>query len=158
MSNAAYRAWGRIADRDPGLERYRAYDRGDVWHVAPADTFVPTPRAKLSVPIVILVGSETGSSAENFLVYVHGHPRFTLVGEPTAGSSGQPLFLDLPGGGRAGIVTKRNTYADGREYMGTGVIPDLGVAPTVEDVRKGRDPVLARGLEVLRARLAAGPR
>jgi carboxyl-terminal processing protease len=153
---AAYRAWGRFADEAEWARQYRGYWSGDgAWHLASPDTVRPHGQS-LTVPIAVLTGSETASAAENFLVYVHGHEQFTLVGEPTNGSSGQPLMLDLPGGGRAWICTKRNTYADGRPYIGTGVIPDVRVPLTVADVRAGRDRTLETAVELLRsARRAA---
>jgi carboxyl-terminal processing protease len=147
---AAYRAWGRFADEAEWARQYRAYwSGGGEWHLAPPDTVVPRVRP-LTVPIAVLTGSETASAAENFLVYVHGHDQFTLIGQPTNGSSGQPLMLDLPGGGRAWICTKRNTYADGRPYIGTGVIPDVRVPLTVADVRAGRGRALETAIDLLR--------
>jgi hypothetical protein len=43
------------------------------------------------------------------------------------------------------------------ENMGetdVGIAPDIVVEPTVEDIQAGRDPALARALELLRAQLS----
>jgi carboxyl-terminal processing protease len=72
------------------------------------------------------------------------------VGEPTGGSTGQPLMFNLPGGGLARVCTKRDTYPDGREFVGVGIQPQVLVRPTVEDFRAGRDTVLEAALELLR--------
>ena len=75
--------------------------------------------------------------------------RGTLIGEATGGSTGQPLSFDLPGGGSARVCAKRDTYPDGREFVGKGIEPQITVAPTIEDIRAGRDPVLQRALAML---------
>ncbi|WP_456427486.1 S41 family peptidase [Rhodocaloribacter sp.] len=105
------------------------------------------------VPTVVLTSWMTASAAEDFLIYLDGASHITLMGEPTFGSTGQPLFLDLPGGGSARIVTKRDTYPDGRDFVGYGIRPDIPVAPSVEDIRTGRDAVLERALAFLRSEL-----
>ena len=79
--------------------------------------------------------------------------RGKLVGEPTGGSTGQPLFFDLPGGGRARVCTKRDTYPDGKEFIGVGIQPHVRAHQTVADFRAGRDTVLETGLAELRKTL-----
>ena len=51
--------------------------------------------------------------------------------------------------GGARICTKRDTYPDGREFVGIGVIPDIEIEPTRQDIAEGRDVVLEKALEVL---------
>jgi C-terminal processing protease CtpA/Prc len=79
-----------------------------------------------------------------------GLENVTLVGEPTTGSTGMPLSIALPGGGSARIVTKHDTYPDGREFLGVGIQPDVFVEPTVADLMAGRDGMLEEALMVLR--------
>jgi len=64
------------------------------------------------------------------------------IGENTFGSTGQPFQFDLPGGGSARICTKKDTYPDGREFVGYGIKPDIEVKKTVKDYLSGKDPVL----------------
>ena len=140
---AAYKAWGRWQERHRAYRDMRAWrDLGTHGSVAPAAD-------PLIVPTAVLVSHRTGSAAEDFLVAVDRVPHFTTVGQPSNGSTGQPLFIDLPGGGTAVVVTKRDTYPDGREFVGTGVVPDVRVEPTLADLRAGRDQVLARAVEVV---------
>ncbi len=68
--------------------------------------------------------------------------RGLIIGEPTAGSTGQPLHFSLPGGGAARVTTMRLRFRDGREFIGKGVQPDKAVFTTVADFRAGRDTVL----------------
>ena len=103
-------------------------------------------------PVAVLIGPQTFSAAEDFVVSYDAMKRGLLVGEATGGSTGQPLTIDLPGGGSARICVKRDSYPDGREFVGIGIAPNLTVAPTVADIRAGRDPALARALDALRRR------
>jgi hypothetical protein len=59
----------------------------------------------------------------------------------------------LPGGGNARICSKRDTYPDGREFVGIGIQPDKVVRPTLADLRAGRDTVLEAALKELKLSL-----
>lgn len=72
------------------------------------------------------------------------------VGQRTLGSTGQPLQIELPGGGGARICTKRGTYSDGHEFVGIGCIPDVEVVPTRADVAAGRDIIFEKTAALLR--------
>ncbi len=80
--------------------------------------------------------------------------RGEIIGEPTAGSTGQPLVFGLPGGGGARVCTCYTTYPDGKEFVGIGIQPDVLVHPTIKDVRAGRDTVLRAALDKLTESLA----
>lgn len=125
-------------------ERARA---GDLvaWRPLPAETWaVDTPAdERFTGPVALLVGPKTFSAAEDFAAIFEQSRRGILVGEATGGSTGQPLMLDLPGGGQARICVKRDSYADGRDFVGKGIAPAFIVKNTVAAVRAGTDPVLA---------------
>jgi C-terminal processing protease CtpA/Prc len=59
------------------------------------------------------------------------------------------MFMSLPGGGLGRICIKRDTYPDGSDFVGRGIVPTLLVKQTVEDVRNGSDAVLDRALSTL---------
>jgi C-terminal processing protease CtpA/Prc len=108
--------------------------------------------------VALLVGPRTFSAAEDFAMAFDVMKRGILVGEATAGSTGQPLVFDLPGGGTARICVKRDSYPDGREFVGKGIQPTIVVAPTVADLRAGRDPVLERAVAALQEMKAPAER
>ncbi len=147
---AAYKAWGQWADRDPSLAKFRPYYEGDAWHEEEPETIIPPPGPKVVAPLVVLIGHDTASAAEDFLICLDSIGRAVLVGEDTFGSTGQPLFIDLPGGGQARVCTKRDTYPDGRDFVGYGIRPDVLIEPSIEDALGERDVVLEKGIEVLR--------
>jgi len=41
-------------------------------------------------------------------------------------------------------------FPDGREFVGIGIQPDVEVHPTQKDLLKGTDPVLQKGIDVIR--------
>lgn len=118
--------------------------------VLPAGTIAPDTTLHYDGPVVVLAGAMTFSAAEDFLVAYRQMERGPIFGEPTGGSTGQPLFFRLPGGGSARVRTKHDSFADGREFDAIGVQPDALVLPTVEGLRAGRDEVLEAALRHLR--------
>ncbi|HET6431943.1 S41 family peptidase [Dyella sp.] len=127
--NGSYVAWRTLASR-PFEKPHEAHFRG---------------------PVAVLAGPRTFSAGEDFVVSFKLMKRGLLIGETTGGSTGQPLQFELPGGGHARICAKRDTWPDGTEFVGQGIVPNLRVAPTIGDIRAGRDPVVERAAAVLRA-------
>jgi C-terminal processing protease CtpA/Prc len=154
VNYGVYRAWGMYADSIPEMEEYREYYAGHVYHRAEATEHQPSDGVTLTAPTIVLIGRKTASAAEDFLVMADGIDHVRTMGEPTFGSTGQPLMMDLPGGGSARISTKRDVYPDGREFIGLGVQPDIEVKPTVEAFLSGKDDVLERALATLLAESA----
>ena len=167
---AAFKAWGKFyAEKPPQeiaeirekadggdlerLERVIGTYNGTFWYESEASTMKPGRKGKLRMPVVVLIGHDTGSAAEDFLIAMDSIQRGTFVGQKTFGSTGQPLTFELPGGGSARVCTKRDTYPDGREFVGYGVMPHVSVEPSVEDLLSDRDVVLERGIEVLRGEM-----
>ena len=71
----------------------------------------------------MLIGPQTFSAAEDFLVSFDVLKRGVIVGEASGGSTGQPMFMSLPGGGQGRICVKRDTYPDGTAFVGKGIAP-----------------------------------
>ena len=160
---AAYKAWGsyfgsmskeKIDKLDPS-EKEQALEsmntlNGNSWFEGKPDTITPPKGDKINIPVVVLIGHNTASAAEDFLIAMDNLKRAKYVGDKTYGSTGQPMVMKLPGGGSARICTKRDTYPDGREFVGYGVKPDVFIEQTVEDYIAQKDVVLEKGIEVLK--------
>lgn len=129
----AYRAWGKPMPN---------FGKTD-------DDWQPDATRRYRKPVAVLTSGATYSAAEDFAMAFDALKRGVIVGEPTGGSTGQPLMIGLPGGGTARIVTKRDTYPDGRPFVGVGIQPGVKVSPTVADLHKGRDTVLEAALVTL---------
>lgn len=116
----------------------------------PSQPYVEKHEQVFSGPVALLTGAQTFSAAEDFAAAFRIMKRGIIVGEATGGSTGQPLMFKLPGGGSARICIKRDTYPDGTEFVGKGIIPDIEVHPTIAALRGGSDPVLERAAAELR--------
>ena len=55
----------------------------------------------------------------------------------------------MPGEGSARVCTKKDTYPDGREFVGYGIQPDIEVKKTLNDYLNGSDPVLEQAIKYL---------
>lgn len=133
---------------------YNAYDRaqGRIRYWTPpklSQIIHPHGQKLFTGPVAVLTGAFTGSAAEDFCLAFDQMQRGVIIGEPTAGTTGQPLCIQLPGGGRARICTLRCYYPDGREFVGKGIQPQLLIRPSVADLRAGRDPVLEEACRYL---------
>jgi carboxyl-terminal processing protease len=93
-------------------------------------------------PIDVIIDEGTFSGGEDFCAGFVIMKRGKLIGRKTAGSTGNPLILQLPGGGFAMICTKRDIFPDGKEFVGYGIEPDIAVDVTIEDIRNGNDRAL----------------
>lgn len=99
--------------------------------------------------VIVLTSPRTASAAEDFLVAFKPLNRGAIIGEPSNGSTGQPLIISLPGGGIGRICTKADTFADGTRFVGIGVLPDIAAAPRISDYTDKTDTVLQRALDEL---------
>jgi carboxyl-terminal processing protease len=129
----AYRAWGKKTEL-----------------MESKTVIVPRQGKRYLGPIVVLTGMATASTAEDFAIELKFAGRALLIGEKTAGSAGNTLGFPLPGGGSFEVSTFRAYLPDGAEYVHIGVAPDIEVKTTQKEIYKGLEPILARGLEVIR--------
>jgi C-terminal processing protease CtpA/Prc len=109
---------------------------------------------RIDVPLAVLTGPLAMSSNESFVLMLRQARDCTLVGQPTAGSSGNPQPFDLGNGVVARIPSWQFFAPDGRLLEGAGVAPDVLVPCTPADLQDG-DPILAKALELLRAKLGS---
>ncbi|TDK21078.1 hypothetical protein E2F46_15380 [Luteimonas aestuarii] len=114
--------------------------------------FARPPATVYTGPMVVLVGPATSSSAELLAARLHETGRATLVGQRTRGAVVGTRGIDLPDGGLLHVGMLVMTTADGALLEKTGVAPDVQVADDWAAIREGRDPALAKALELLSAR------
>ena len=101
-------------------------------------------------PVAVLIGSKTFSAGEDFVAAFQTLGRGKTIGSATGGSTGQPILVQLPGGGMGRICAKRDTFADGKSFVGKGLMPTIQVVQTVADIYQRRDTVLERAIAELR--------
>jgi len=154
----AFKAWGVFAKPTDTLydewskKAYLSFRDNYFYNFdySPDTILLNAPR--IVVPTVLLIGHNTASAAEDFLIYADNQQHMIKMGENSFGSTGQPFMFDLPGGGSARICTKKDTYPDGREFVGYGIKPDIEVKRTLNDYIQKKDPVLDRALEYLKTK------
>jgi carboxyl-terminal processing protease len=134
---------GRFLDRDGDSSPWRSFQLGSAHY-----------RGRVAV----LVGGGTASSAEIFSAVLQANGRATIVGRHTAGAVLGSRFHALPDGGELQLSMRDYVSPRGMRLEGNGVEPDVTVsaAPTLADLRAGRDPELEAALAVLRAPVPAG--
>jgi hypothetical protein len=109
------------------------------------------PGRRFRGPVAVLVGPQCMSSCEAFVLMMRQAERAVLVGAKTGGASGNPQPHALGDDITVWLPSWRATDAEGLNFEGRGLAPDVEVATTAADFRDG-DPVLQRAVELLRAR------
>lgn len=121
----------------------------DYWYESPPDTLMSKESLLKDLEVVVLIGNNTASAAEDFLIAAESISLGKTIGDYTYGSTGQPMFIKLPGGGSARICTKRDMYPNGKEFVGYGIEPDYIIKESINDFISGKDIVLNRAIEML---------
>lgn len=79
--------------------------------------------------LMVIVNRDTREAAEALAACLKGRPRVMLLGEPTRGESAVRTVVEPAPGVAIRVATHRVRMADGRDYAGTGVPPDIAVQP-----------------------------
>lgn len=146
----AQRIAGRFADapRTYARHRFRADGLGD--ELGPWFERTLEPRGeRIDLPLRVLIGPATMSSGEAFALMFAALPDALLVGQPSAGSSGNPRVVELPGGVAVGLPRWLAALPDGTPLEGRGVVPDLQVDGD-DELFVGLDPIFHTALDSLR--------
>lgn len=136
---AAYASWGKKWDTEAVASD----------SIVPFCISHPNDMPKYDKPIILLVNGSTFSAAEDFAVLFRNAKRGKIIGTPTGGSTGNPIFVDLGWGYRGRICTRHEKLADGTEFIGVGIQPDVVVEET-ESVIFGKDNVIEEALKLLK--------
>jgi carboxyl-terminal processing protease len=156
LMDRPYRWWAESTPMTLAIYRHYA-EQGNGWYngfrrpqmMWPATTTAPRDE-HFRGKVVLLVDGGCNSACEDFVMPFKDNGRATLVGETTAGSTGQPHMMDFGNGMMAVIGAKREIFPNGSTFEGVGIRPDVEVAPRLADIRAGRDPVLERALRLAR--------
>ena len=129
---------------------FKAWGQAEMWTEFEPDVIKPVEgKEKFLKPLVLLTGAKTYSAAEDFAVAYDNAGRGIKMGQTTGGSTGQPLFFDLPDGNFARICTKKDYYPNGKQFVGIGIVPDVEVLETIQNIRDKRDAVLEKAVEYI---------
>jgi C-terminal processing protease CtpA/Prc len=101
----------------------------------------------------MLIDETTISQAEHTGLLLEAANGTKFIGSPSAGANGDITNFAIPGGMHVTFTGAEVVHADGRQLQRVGLTPDILVRPTVASVRAGKDIVLERAVEYLRAHL-----
>jgi hypothetical protein len=145
LATREYLAYTKVARADP-------VDRNK-WTPGDPNIVKPSERPHFPGPVVELTGPSTVSAGETFTQALMGRvPHITRIGENTQGVFSDILERTLPNGWRFGLPNEVFLTPDGKAFDGPGIPPDIAIrvfAPG--DLAAGRDPSMARALEILRS-------
>jgi carboxyl-terminal processing protease len=104
--------------------------------------------------IIVLIDSESGSSSELFARLMQLEKRGVVIGERSAGAVMRSMTHSYQLGAErlvmyfVSITNADAIMSDGKSLEHAGVTPDEQVLPTAADLAAGRDPAMARALEL----------
>ncbi len=142
-----------IADGNILTERFR--DGKEQVYPREGELLVPQ-----DLPLVVLVNGGSASASEIVAGALQDAGRGVLIGEKTYGKGSVQLPHTLSDESQLRVTIARWFTPKGRLIHGQGLMPDILVPRTDEDIRANRDPQLDKAVEYLRAVInpsAAGP-
>jgi hypothetical protein len=100
-------------------------------------------------PVVLLVGNQTVSAAENLSIMLVDAGRVTVVGRRSAGTNGNITGAELPGGYALTFTGMEILHHDRSVFHGVGIVPDVEVAPTPAGLAAGEDADVEAALDLI---------
>lgn len=101
------------------------------------------------IPLVVLVNGGSASASEIVAGAIQDYGRGILIGERTVGKGSVQVQYELSDGSGLRITTAHWFTPHGRLIEGEGLIPDVEVYITDEDLASGLDPQLELALDYL---------
>ncbi len=101
-------------------------------------------------PVVLLTNRSVYSAANHFTMLMKPLPQVKVIGDKTGGGSGMPLNSTLPNGWSIRFSACPILDIEGR-HTEFGIEPDENIHMTPTDWAKGRDTIIERAKEIIKA-------
>ena len=146
LATGEYLAYTKEALANPG--------QNGKWTPSDPSLVRPSSRPGFRGPVVELIGPLTISAGETFTQALMGRvPHITRIGENTQGVFSDVLGRRLLNGWTFGLPNEVYRTPEGATFDGPGIPPDEAVPVFADiDVAAGRDPGMAKALQILRNR------
>ena len=102
-----------------------------------------------TAPVLLLIGRRCASSNESFIAAMGQLPNVTLVGDRSAGSTGNPGTFPLANGWSYTVSRWIEYTLDNQPIEDVGISPDVFVTTGAQDFAMGRDPVIEWALKAV---------
>ena len=119
------------------------------------DTTRATQRMLTDQPIVVIINGGSASASEILSGALKDNNRAIIVGKKSFGKGLVQEINRLPGGAAMHITIQKYLTPDGTDINKKGIEPDYEVDLTEEDIKKERDPQVAKAVEVLNSKVLA---
>jgi C-terminal processing protease CtpA/Prc len=117
-----------------------------IWQMA--DSIGKANSSPYKGKVIILMDEGTQSRAESFVMALQTVDGAVTVGRQTSGADGNIADFTFFDDKTTWITGIGVFYPDGRETQRIGIVPDIHVPLTLEDIRNGRDAILEKGIEI----------
>jgi carboxyl-terminal processing protease len=113
---------------------------------------VGSKKLKYKQPIVLLVNASTQSHAEFTTICLQTADMVTTIGSQSSGADGNVDRIEILSGLKTMISGIGVFYPDGTETQRVGVKIDIEVKASIQGLQAGRDEVLERAIQELKAK------
>lgn len=127
--------------------RFREQSSRNAFTAWQESRIVPDNSINFNKPIVVLTNRRVVSSAEGFTLMLKALSNTTLMGDTTAGSTGNPGIFNLPNNWELFVSRWQVTDPDGKYVEDHGIAPDRVVWITEADRTTGRDTILQTAID-----------
>ena len=117
--------------------------------------FGARPGSSTDLPIAIIQDEFSASGSELLAAAIQENGRGIVVGSPSFGKGTVNHARDLTNGGAVYVSIARWLTPDRNVIEGRGILPDIEVELTLEDIEARRDVALHRAIDALRAQVEA---
>lgn len=120
--------------------------RGDT---LPRGLNYPVMKGRYLKPVIVLQNGVCFSATEGFINVIRQVPTVRTLGDTTAGGTGAPQDFPIAGGFVLHISTRAELNYQGGYIEKYGLVPDILVGQTEQDVRAGRDRQLEYAIQLV---------
>jgi carboxyl-terminal processing protease len=115
----------------------------------PVNHYVSGRPTDPEIPMVVLINKGSASASEILAGALQDHHRAAIVGIQSFGKGTVQEVFELPGSASIRITTAKWLTPSGRDIGAEGIVPDITVDRTQEDLNAGRDPQMDTAIEWL---------
>lgn len=99
--------------------------------------------------MIVLVDHGSASASEILVDALRHYKNTKLIGTTTFGKGSVQELIDITPETALKITVARWLGPDGKQIPNTGIVPDVEIKMTEEDVKAGKDPQLEKAIEIL---------